>query len=113
MRSHSYKWICSSCGWLCIAFAAYVAIVWFFWCPVSKDFGVMKAQAAYGTMLIIPPFIFASACLMYLAHRPEHHFTRVLYWLVFIVTMLIWSLTFGDFYAMPSRGWEIILGGQQ
>jgi len=92
--------------------AAFVAISWLFWCPVSRDFGVIKAQATYSTMLTIPPFIFASGCLMFLAHRSEHRFTRLIYWGLFLVTMLIWSLAFRDFYEMRSRGWSIILGGQ-
>ncbi len=99
-------------SWLCLGFAAFCAVVWYFWCPVSRDFGVIRAQATFDTMRVIPPFLLASAVLLRLSRRAEHRYPRLLYWVLVAVTMFVWLLTFKDFYERPTRGWDIILGGR-
>src|SRR5712691_827065 len=98
MRARISQRSCSVGGWLCLAFAAFTAITWYFWCPLSGDFGVIQARATYNTMVMIPPFVFGSGCLLYLARRIEHRFAHFFYWLLLAITVLIWFLTFRDFY---------------
>jgi hypothetical protein len=101
---------CFALGWALLGIAVLQALTWLFACPHAHDFGVMAAEATYNTMLVLPPFLLASACFLYVARRVDGLWARRLYWMLFVLTLLIWSLTFKDFYVQPTRGWEIFLG---
>jgi hypothetical protein len=105
---------CHALGWALLSLALFQAVTWFFWCPHAKDGRVLEARVTFQTILGVPLFLLGSACFLFVSRKSGHRWARWLYRFLLGIAVLVSIIAFTHLRSMEgSRGWVLVLGGQE